>query len=381
MNFKGFWRLAPVKRSLFAIFSVLFIAGCFGGAGKPAPTELGANPALIGIRPAWTARIGEVKSFLSVNVNAQAVTVAATDGTVAAIDSATGRDLWRTRLTTPLLAGVGSDGQTAAVVTLENDLVAIEGGKVLWRQKLSAQSFTAPLVAGKRVFVLGADRSVHAFDGQTGRRLWSQQRPGDPLVLRQAGTMLPVGDTLVVGLSGRLVGMNPLNGASRWEAAISTPRGTNEVERLVDLVGNASRVDDVVCARAFQATVGCVNTTRGAVMWTRPANGILGLDGDARTVFGTESNGLVNAWQRTTGEPVWATDRLKYRDLTAPLVLGRSVVVGDGAGFVHLLSREDGSLLARVATDGSAIVATPVLAGNTLVVVSRNGGVFGFRPE
>lgn len=369
------------KMSFLATGSVVLMAGCFGGVGKPAPTELGANPALIEIRPAWTARVGEVKSFLSVNVNGQAVAVAATDGTVATIDSATGRDLWRTRLATPLLAGVGSDGQTAAVVTLENDLVAIDGGKERWRQKLSAQSFTAPLVAGKRVFVLGADRSVHAFDGQSGRRLWSQQRPGDPLVLRQAGTLLAVGDTLVVGLSGRLVGMNPLNGSVRWEAAISTPRGTNEVERLVDLVGDASRVDDVVCARAFQAAVGCVNTTRGAVMWTRPANGILGLDGDARTVFGTESNGLVNAWQRSTGEPAWVTDRLKYRDLTAPLVVGRAVVVGDGAGFVHLLSREDGSLLARVATDGSAITATPVRAGNTLVVVSRNGGVFGFRAE
>lgn len=381
MNFKFFWHQAPVNRSLFAIFSVVFIAGCFGGAGKPSPTELGANPALIGIRPAWTARIGEVKSFLSVSVNGQAITVAATDGTVASIDATTGQDLWRTRLTTSLLVGVGSDGQTAAVVTRENDLVAIESGKVLWRQKLPAQSFTAPLVAGKRVFVLGADRSVQAFDGGTGRRLWLQQRPGDPLVLRQAGTMLPVGDTLVVGLSGRLVGMNPLNGSSRWEAAISTPRGTNEVERLVDLVGEASRIGDVVCARAFQAAVGCVNTARGAVIWTRPASGLLGLDGDARTVFGTESNGQVNAWRRSDGEPVWSSDRLKYRDLTAPLVLGRAVVVGDGAGFVHLLSHEDGSLLARVATDGSPIVAKPVRAGNTLVVVSRNGGVFGFRPE
>lgn len=325
--------------------------------------------------------MGGTDLFLSVNVSAKAVTLAGADGTVAALDPVTGRDLWRTRLTTPLLAGVGSDGQTAAVVTRENDLVAIEGGKVLWRQKLSAQSFTAPLVAGKRVFVLGADRSVHAFDGQTGRRLWSQQRPGDPLVLRQGGTMLAVGDTLVVGLSGRLVGMNPLSGTSRWEAPISTPRGTNEVERLVDLVGGASRVGDVVCARAFQTAVGCVNTARGTLLWTRPGNGIVGLDGDARNVYGSESNGLLNAWNRIDGEPVWSADRLKFRELTAPLVVGRGVAVGDGAGFVHLLSRENGSLLGRVSTDGSPIVATPVLAADTLVVVTRNGGVFGFRIE
>ena len=49
--------------------------------------------------------------------------------------------------------------------------------------------------------------------------------------------------------------------------------------------------------------------------------------------------------------------------------------------MVHLLSREDGALLNRLTTDGSAVAAAPVLVGDTLVVVTRNGGVFGFKPE
>ena len=61
--------------------------------------------------------------------------------------------------------------------------------------------------------------------------------------------------------------------------------------------------------------------------------------------------------------------------------LGRSVIVGDSSGYVHLLSREDGSLLTRLATDGSPVAAAPVLAGNTLVVVTRSGGIYGFVPE
>jgi hypothetical protein len=135
---------------------------------------------------------------------------------------------------------VGSDGKLAAVVTTANDVVALADGKVLWRQKLPAQVYAAPLVAGARVFVLAADRSVTAFDGQTGRRLWTQQRPGEALVLRQAGVILAVGDTLVVGQAGRLVGMNPINGSARWDAPIATPRGTNDIERLVDLVAGVS---------------------------------------------------------------------------------------------------------------------------------------------
>jgi outer membrane protein assembly factor BamB len=376
--------LTRVNRSLFAIINVAFVvlglSGC-SSVEKPKPAELGPNIALLGVRPAWTARVGPVGMALSVNVTGQAVTLASADGTVAAIDARTGQDLWRANLATPLAAGVGSDGKVAAVVTRGNQLVALGNGKEIWRQKLPAQGFTAPLVAGNRVFVLLADRSVHAFDGESGRRLWSQARPGDALVLRQAGTLVAVGDTLVVGLSGRLVGMNPLNGTSRWEAPVATPRGTNEVERLVDLVGSVSRVGDVVCTRAFQTAVGCVNTGRGTVLWTKPAVGSQGVDGDDRAVFGTESDGQVIAWRRTNGERLWATDRLKYRALSAPLVLGRSLVVGDGTGVLHLLSREDGSPLNRLNTDGSAVVAAPVVAGGTLVVVTGSGGVHGFRPE
>ena len=74
-------------------------------------------------------------------------------------------------------------------------------------------------------------------------------------------------------------------------------------------------------------------------------------------------------------------EKMLHRGLSAPLSLGRSVVIGDATGFVHFLSREDGTLLNRLATDGSAISAQPVLAGNTLVVVTRNGGIYGFVPQ
>lgn len=348
---------------------------------KVKPAELQPNPALIGVRQAWSAKVAEVAFPLGVAVQGNLIALAGGDGTVLALDAATGREAWRAAAGSALAAGVGFDGTTAAVITRSNDLVAMAGGREIWRRKLPSLSYTAPLVAGARVFVLGADRSVAAFDGQTGRPLWSQARPGEPLVLRQSGVMLAVGDMLVVGQGGRLAGLQPLTGAVRWEAPIASSRGINDIERLVDLVGRVSRVGDTVCARAFQSAVGCVDTARGTVQWTQRANGAEGVHGDAANVFGTETDGKVVAWRRDTGQRAWVNERLLYRGLGTPLAVGRSVVVGDSTGFVHLLSREDGSLLNRLATDGSAIAAAPVVAGNTLVVVTRSGGVFGFVPE
>lgn len=381
MNKQSFRSLALVIRTPVAIISIAVLAGCFGGVKNPQPVELQPVTPLVSARQSWNNRIGPVNFPLDVIVSGKSIGVASDDGTVALLDAQTGRDIWRVALKAALSAGVGSDGKVLAVVTKANEVVALQDGRELWRQKLNAQAFTAPFVAGERVFVLAADRSVNAFDGQTGRKLWSQQRPNEPLVLRQSGVMLAVGNTLVVGLSGRLAGLDPSNGSIQWEAPIATPRGINDVERLVDLVGRVSRVGDSVCVRAFQAGIGCVNAARGNLLWSKPANGVQGIHGDDRLLFGTEADGTVIAWKRADGERVWSSDRLRYRSLSAPLVAGRSVVIGDATGFLHLLSREDGSLLNRLTTDGSAIVAAPVLANNTLIAVTRNGGIYGFQPE
>lgn len=374
--------LSQSRLVLVAGVMVMALAGCASGPDKPKPTELGPNAALINVRLAWTARIGPVDFPLDARAQGGAVTLAGSDGTVAALDATTGRDLWRATAGSAVGAGAGTDGRLAAVVTRTNDLVVFEQGREIWRESLGALVYTAPLVAGARVFVATANRAIIAFDGRSGRRLWNYTRPGEQtLVLRQSGVLLAVGDTLVAGIGGRLVGLNPLTGSVRWEVAVANPRGTNDVERLVDLVGGVSRDGDVICARAFQVAVGCVNAARGSLVWSKPASGAQGVHGNAQSLFGTEGDGRVLAWRRSDGERVWSVDRLRFRGLTAPLVIGRSVAVGDAQGYVHFLSREDGAPMGRVATDGSAVVAAPVLVGDTLVVVTRNGGVFGFRPD
>ncbi|MFT4196094.1 outer membrane protein assembly factor BamB [Ottowia sp.] len=368
-------------RLVGALLAAAALAGCAGGTARPKPAELKPVVPVVAVRQAWTARVPAVNFPLQVHAAGGQVLVAGSDGTVMALDAASGRELSRASVGAELSGGVGSDGRVTAVVTRANQVVALEGGRELWRYRLPTQSYTAPLVAGGRVFVLGADRSLTALDGQSGALLWNTQRPAEPLVLRQAGVLLPVGNTLVAGVAGRMIGVDPDTGDVRWEAPVASARGTNDVERLVDLVGGVSRQGGVVCARAFQTAVGCVDTAGGSVRWSRPANGGTGVSGDGERVYGTESDGRVLAWRADTGDRAWAVDALQWRVLTGTLVLGRSVVFGDSTGLVHLLSREDGSPMNRLTTDSSGIAATPVAAGNTLVVVTKSGGVYGFVPE
>jgi len=357
-----------------------FLVGC-SGPERAKPVDPGPNPASLGVRQVWKSSIGSVQFPLDVRTVGSSVFVASTDGNVAEIDARTGGDVWRADLATKLSAGVGSDGRYTAVVSRSNELIAIERGREIWRQRLNALTLTAPLVAGARVFVLSSDRSVAAYDAVTGRKLWQQQRAGDPLVLGQSGVILAIGDTLVVGLGGRLVGMNPQSGSPRWDTAVATSRGTNDVERLVDLVSGVSRQSDQICLRAFQSAIGCIDGLKGTLLWSKAAVGATGIGGDGTALFGAESDGKVTAWRRSDGESLWTSDRLRFRSLTTPVLLGRAVVVGDETGTLHFLSRQDGSTLNRVTSDGSQITGTPVLIGQTLVAVTQHGGIFGFRSD
>ena len=307
--------------------------------------------------------------------------LATTQGQVLELQADSGQELASTVLKDTLSTGVGSDGRRHAVVTSQNDLVVIESGRERWRQRLAAQSHTAPLVAGERVFVQTADRTVTAFDGATGQRLWSLNRQADPLVLRQAGVLMAQGDTLLAGNGGRLSAIQPLNGQVRWEVLVGSSRGTNEVERLVDLVAGVSRQGSSLCVRSFQTAVGCVDTARGQSLWTRSAQGHEGLDGDERRVFGVESDSKLRAWSRQDGQVLWALDDYRFRELSGLRVWAGAIAVGDGQGQLHLLSREDGRTLQRLGTDGSAIVQRPLVAGRQLVTLNRSGLVTAWRAD
>ena len=367
-------------RTLFATVFVVLLSAC-SSSTRPKPAELQALVPLIGAKQVWVSPIGGGGSATPVTVVDNRIVAAGGNGTVAVLDVGTGADIWRVSAGSKLTTGAGFDGHLAAVVTDRNELVAMASGQVVWRQRLAATAYTNPLVAGQRVFVLTADRVVTAYDGNTGARLWSQTRAGEPLVLRQPGVLLAVGDTLVAGLSGRLVGFNPSSGSIQWDATIAVPRGGNDIERMVDLVGPPHRLGNQVCVRSYQVRLACVDAQRGSVAWSVSADGRSGLNGDDTYVFGVEAGDKPTAWQKSNGAKVWTNERLAYRGLTSPIALGRTVAVGDAAGWVHLLSREDGSLMARLPTDGSPIVGTPALAGDTLLAMTRNGNLYAWRPQ
>ncbi|MBC7700783.1 outer membrane protein assembly factor BamB [Aquabacterium sp.] len=370
-----FFRRALGASALAAAAALL--SAC--GSTKPKPAPLESFTPSQGITTVWSKRLGSVDGPASLAVAAGSVTWAASDGQILSADVKTGQERWRAQANAKLSAAVGSDGRYAAVVTTDNELITFDQGKVLWRERLTGRVITAPLVAGERVFVQSVDRSVRAYDVLDGRWLWNYQRPGgDPLSLSTPGLLSTFRDTLVVGQGARFVGLDPLKGVPRFDFSVGTPRGTNEVERLADLVGPGARADDEICVRAFQLSVACIEMNRGSLRWSRPQSGTQAVAADDTTVVGSDGADRLSAWRTENGEIRWRVDRFTHRKLSAPAVWGKLIAVADGEGQLHILASDDGRTVARISLD-NALSAAPVVSDGLLLVATRSGTLYALR--
>ena len=333
-------------------FALAALVGC-SSTDRPPPTPLEELAPKIAGRQVWASNVGRIGFPLVPAVHEGVFFVASGEGNVLALRADSGDVIWRASAGGAIAAGVGSDGRYTSVVTRANEVVTFEGDRELWRKRLPSSVVTPPLVAGERVFVMGVDRAVHAFDAIDGRRLWVLQRPSDALTLAQAGVVAAFRNTLLVGQGAR----------------------------LADLIGPSLRIGTLVCARAFQSAVACADATRGTLLWSRNVGGVQAVGGDAERVIGADASDRISAWRAATGDVAWTNEKLLYRGLSGAAVVGPVVAFGDSEGWVHFLSAATGEPQLRLRTDGTPVIGTPVLAGTTLLVTTQGGGLFAFRPN
>ncbi len=358
-----------------AASALLGLGGC--GSSKPSPASLEAFTPVAKLSVLWSHRVGGIEGPMSLALTADAVVSASSDGAVRAFSLADGQTLWQLDTGHELSALVASDGRRVAVVTQSNDLMVYDQGKLIWQERQNGRVLTAPLIAGERVFVQGVDRAVRAYDLLDGRWLWQYQRPGgEPLALGASVVLSAYRDTLLVSQGARLVGLDPLKGTVRFDVSVGAPRGTNEVERLADLVGPMARISESdACLRAFQLAVACVDLGRGSVRWSRPQTGPQPVAANAQWVVGADGADRLTAWKSDSGDFVWRVDRFTYRGLSAPALWRDKVAVADRDGYLHLLNAADGATVARIELD-SELATAPRVTQDKLMVVTRKGTVY-----
>lgn len=343
------------------------------------PAELPAFTPTVQAGVAWQAKVSPADVFAFRPVVADdRVFAAGSQGDVISLDLRSGKASWSAQTGVRLSAGAGSDGKVVAVATLKGEVFALDGaGRVLWKAYVTSEVLSPPVVDEGLVIVRTGDGRIHGLSAQDGRRRWQYQRALPSLVMRSPAGMTVERGGVFVGLpGGKAIALAASSGALGWEATVSLPRGSTELERVADVVGAPAVEGAHVCAASYQGRLACFDAQRGTVVWARDFSSLVPLAIDGRYVFATDEKNAVHAFERGSGSSIWKQDRLSGRGLSGPQVVRNYVAVGDFQGYVHLLNRDDGSFAGRVATDGSPIISQPLVTRAGLLVQTKSGGVF-----
>jgi outer membrane protein assembly factor BamB len=382
-----------ITRKLVGVGVLALMTGCSTisslnpFASKPKgnlPAPLVDLKGSMAVRTAWKLEVGKSRNYqFTPALAGNTVILAGSDGTLVRAEADSGRQIWRTKAGMDLTAGVGTDGNFIVVGGDKGMLLAFDmDGKALWKQQLSSEILSSPVVGQGIVVARSVDNRIVGFDAATGQKKWTVQRAAPPLTLRLApGMVVHDKDVIIAQPGGKLLSLLLATGAPRWEVEVGVARGATELERMTDIGGYPVVFEGDVCAVSYQGRAGCWDVTNGSPRWSRDLSSEAGVAVDQRFVFASDDKGAVYAYNRDGGTSAWKNDKLAFRRLSTPVSYGRTVAVGDYQGYVHFLSREDGAFLARAATDGSAISSTPIVSGSNLIFQTQNGTVTAIAVE
>lgn len=368
-------------KRVFIIGLALWLTGCSlfetDNTEPPAPLvefKASATPAVI-----WTQSTGRgSQDFKLMPALSQGkVFTSSTRGEVKAFTVNDGKLLWEMDTRLPLSSGVGVGSGHVAVGSRTGILVLLsaEDGKEKWRVQLSSEIIAAPQIDNEVVVIRTVDGKVYALNINTSRRIWVYER--DIPVLSLWGNSSPaVGqDWVVSGLdNGKLAVLKLQTGKLLWEANVAIPRGRSELERLVDVDAKPVISDGVVYVTSYQGRTVAGDLYSSKLLWEREISSFAGLAVDHDNVYISDARSHLWAVSRSSGVSLWKQTQLQARVITAPVVVGNFVAVGDVEGFVHWMRKDNGEFVARYSTGSKSINVSPLAVDDQSILVYTSRG-------
>ena len=289
--------------------------------------------------------------------------------------------------------GLSVGGGQVYVTTGFGEITALNAasGAVAWVQDLDAPVNAGATLRGDLIYVVGRDSTAWALNTTNGRIVW--QRSAAPSTANFGGGAAPAvsGDYVVIPFpSGEVLATYPLGGITRWSAVISGDRLGSVAALINDIAGDPVISGGNVYIGNFGGRTVSIDLETGDRNWTI-AEGALGPVwpvGNALFMI-NDINELVRL-DAGSGDAIWrvalptfeAEERTRrQRSVFAhygPVLAGGRLIVASSDGVIRQFDPTSGAALRQIALPGGAASA-PVVAGQTLYVVSKSGQLHAFR--
>lgn len=366
--------------AISALAGLLMACSPFGTSNLPEPSPLPAYQPQLALSTEWTDNVGGIgDDYFDYALSAHGNTLYTVNknGLLVATDIKNHSRLWRVFADKTITSGPAYAQDMIVFTTIDGAVYAIDAktGKQRWQAQLPNQVLGKPTIYAGDVFVKTIDDQVFALNTGNGKIDWSYTRDAPELVLRSGASPLVFGNRVLVGLSsGYLVALDRRNGRLLWQQAVTTPKGSYDVERMVDITITPVVVDGVVYVASYQGHIAAYNLASGKRLWQRNISAYSGIAANQNALFITDASGNLWAFDRNNGQVKWRQSVLAHRGLTAPVLMGNNIIVGDKLGYLHWLTQAEGKIVARAQlTDSGALISTPLVIDNTVYALASDG--------
>lgn len=235
--------------------------------------------------------------------------------------------------------------------------------------------FSAPAVAGERVFVGSCSGSYYALDARTGAVVWSYDTARDGAAGQFHGDALVTDELVIVGSdarpAGHLYALDRKTGAARWKLPFAGGVAADVLQH-----------GDAAVAVAVSGEVFAVEPASGTLLWhvdaaPEAARGARTLDAAlaAGRLVVPWRPGVVDALDAGTGQRLWRRD-LGVGLNTGAAVAGNDAWVGALDGRIYRLNAATGEIVASLDTGGTPY-GNLVHASDSVLALWAEGDVGG----
>ena len=235
---------------------------------------------------------------------------------------------------------------------------------------------------GFYVAVKSIDDRLTVIDAESGTTLWRQEALQPALTLRGSGSPVIFSEGVFAGFSnGEAKAFSLKNGSLFWGARVAAPKGSNEIERMIDIKSSPLISGKTIFFVSFQGNIAALDLYSGRERWSKELSSYESMTEGYGSIYLTDESDYVVSLDQRIGASNWRQQDFEYRKLSAPSVYSSYVVVGDYEGYVHFLSQLDGSQVGRFRADSSAIKSKPLVDGELIFVLSADGELVALKEE
>ncbi|NCX63609.1 MAG: hypothetical protein EBW84_13005 [Betaproteobacteria bacterium] len=276
--------------------------------------ELGAGNSLLML---WRTSVDELGQGFAPAMLDGLLVVATRSGRLTAFDPMSGERRFEHRYRKGFSTGVAGHEGMLLVAGSDGFLLAMSrDGTTRWSTYLGAEVVSVPATGSGIAVVRTSDNRIQALDLERGQVRWSIARQSPPLVLRATNAAVIRDEVVFMGLpGGRMMAVNSANGQILWESVVSSPRGTTEIERLSDVLGQPIVDGAEVLAASFQGKLTSFDRSSGQLRWSRDVGAVGAIAADSVQVIAADDRGQVQSFSRS-GAPQWKQEALRGRRLS-----------------------------------------------------------------